>query len=169
MNVLKSICGVVTILPDRAAPSREFCSDPAARADLPLSSCGDMIFSGHAAHIFLLLSLIHYNQHIGTYTTVVIGVTVSLLVLVTRMHYTVDIITAVFCVGCIQYYMPYERPHGHGASSKKRHANRSLYSSDICSTDDDSEYSSFSHTSDDGGERDSAERSLIQKMMISKV
>lgn len=108
MNVIKSTCGIVTLLPDRAHPTREFCSNPEARAELLFASCGDMMFSGHAAHIFLCLVGLVHDERIGIPFAGVTAFIAGLLLCVTRIHYTIDVVMAVFVVAFLEQQIPYD-------------------------------------------------------------
>lgn len=108
MNMLKSTCGVITIMPDRAHPTREFCSNPEARKSFPFASCGDMIFSGHAAHIYIMLAALVHDDRIGPHVAIAIGVISSVLLVVTRMHYSVDVVISAFAVYFVERCFPYD-------------------------------------------------------------
>lgn len=69
--------------------------------------CYDKIFSGHFSSIFLLV-LILYNKKIFTNIPVLTGFStfIALLILLTRSHYTIDIIVAIFVVSFVYYNIP---------------------------------------------------------------
>lgn len=69
--------------------------------------CYDKIFSGHFSSIFLLV-LILYSKKIYTNVPVLTSfiMFIALLILLTRSHYTIDIIVAVFVVSFVYCNVP---------------------------------------------------------------
>jgi hypothetical protein len=69
--------------------------------------CYDKIFSGHFAS-FLLLLVILYNKNIYTNIPVLflVGLFHAFLIILTRAHYTIDIIVAIFVVLFVYFNIP---------------------------------------------------------------
>jgi hypothetical protein len=58
--------------------------------------CYDKIFSGHFATIFLISLLLWKHKYISFILVCIINIISALLILVTRSHYTIDIVVAFF-------------------------------------------------------------------------
>ena len=58
--------------------------------------CYDKIFSGHFATIFLITLLLWKYRYISIVLVYIINIISALLILVTRSHYTIDIVVAFF-------------------------------------------------------------------------
>lgn len=71
--------------------------------------CYDKIFSGHFASIFLLVLIIYKNN---IYTNIpvlsIFSIFNALLILLTRSHYTIDIIVASIVVMFVYFNVPYK-------------------------------------------------------------
>jgi hypothetical protein len=77
-------------------PKYENCDETFTFRSFLLGGCYDKIFSGHTSFI-LLLTLIYYREHmINSLTLIGINFINVLSILLTRSHYTVDILLAIF-------------------------------------------------------------------------
>lgn len=111
---LNSIMHVVTILPD-ANPNNEYCLIPYKEkigtwifTDFTVNTCGDMIWSGHTAHLVLALFLIYWeikrNEQLKMFrfsykimACLTVFSEINFLV-VLRHHYTVDVLLSALIV-----------------------------------------------------------------------
>jgi hypothetical protein len=65
--------------------------------------CYDKIFSGHFAVTYLLTLLLHENNYINTYLLWAINIINGLFIIVSRNHYTIDIVVSLFVVWLVFY------------------------------------------------------------------
>ena len=65
--------------------------------------CYDKIFSGHFAVTYLLTLLLHENNYINTYVLWAINIINGLFIIVSRNHYTIDIVVSLFVVWLVFY------------------------------------------------------------------
>ena len=119
--VLRAITVPLTSLPSPVAPCVDklprdwlpFLADPAIRmlsADGLMSWCHDLVFSGHTAHLMLVALFVHSIARtraavrVGTYVLVGVGIGALLLA---RLHYTLDVVLALFATTAV-----FSRYHG---------------------------------------------------------
>lgn len=88
--LLRSVISVVTILPS-SHPSCTNGSNGMNFLSYFTGGCNDKIFSGHMALLLLLLLLIKCQK----WKKILIGVLYGILLIITRSHYTVDIIVSI--------------------------------------------------------------------------
>lgn len=87
--IIRSICIFVTIL-----PKHKRCHQPFSLKSLLVGHCYDKVFSGHFS-LFLLMTLILFrNNVIGLNYVIVLNLLCAMSILLTRSHYTTDIIIA---------------------------------------------------------------------------
>jgi hypothetical protein len=92
IHLIRSLTIISTILPKHEMCVRESKSWLAKVA----GDCYDKVFSGHTASTFLL-SLLLLRENVLTFTQfVIINLLESTLILLTRAHYTIDVILAYF-------------------------------------------------------------------------
>jgi len=100
--IIRSIFINVTIL-----PKIKKCNNNFNFISFLNGQCYDKIFSGHFASFFLLILILYKNK---IYTNIpVLSLStfiIALFILLTRSHYSVDILTALFVVITIYYNFP---------------------------------------------------------------
>jgi hypothetical protein len=60
--------------------------------------CYDKVYSGHFSVVFISLLVLHKNKYINFFTLVSLSMIVSFLLILTRAHYTIDIVVAFLIV-----------------------------------------------------------------------
>jgi hypothetical protein len=60
--------------------------------------CYDKIFSGHFGITFLMTLLLYDNGYINQFVAILVNFLNAILILLTRSHYTIDIIVSIFVV-----------------------------------------------------------------------
>jgi hypothetical protein len=63
--------------------------------------CYDKIFSGHFANVFLMTLLLYDNQLIHTLIAIVINLVNMIFIILSRAHYTIDIVVSIMVVTII--------------------------------------------------------------------
>ncbi len=89
--LIRSITISVTIL-----PPHEKCNVPFNHISMLSGGCHDKIFSGHTASLFLATLLLMKQRTLSIPTAVMLNAANVFFILITRGHYTVDIILALF-------------------------------------------------------------------------
>ena len=74
-------------------PKHKYCNIDSQKI---FGGCYDKIFSGHFATIFLITLLLWKHKYISFALLCIINIISVLLILVTRSHYTIDIVVAFF-------------------------------------------------------------------------
>lgn len=92
--IIRSIITFATILP----PQEHCKNEKFTIGSLINGHCFDKIFSGHFALFFLMTLILHRYKAIGLITLTLLNVFYAGIVLLTRAHYTTDIIIAFFMV-----------------------------------------------------------------------
>jgi hypothetical protein len=64
--------------------------------------CYDKVYSGHFAAVFICLLTLYKNKYINIFTLVFLSMVMAFLLILTRAHYTIDIVVA-FLVVCVVY------------------------------------------------------------------
>jgi hypothetical protein len=93
---VRSIFTLVTVLPK----SSTCVHDPYTA--FVNGGCYDKIFSGHVAVLFVLTLLLNKYKIISMNTLIMLNIVHVLIVLMTRTHYTIDVIVS-FCVSYLMY------------------------------------------------------------------
>lgn len=93
---VRTIFALVTVLP----PSSKCVYNP--YTSIVNGGCYDKIFSGHFASIFLLTLLLKKYNIISMPILILLNVINVLIILSTRIHYTIDILVS-FCITYLMY------------------------------------------------------------------
>jgi hypothetical protein len=86
---LRSLTIMTTIL-----PKHEKCTKRFTMSTIFSGQCYDKVFSGHTAFVFLLTLLFLRDGYIPFWFFVVINIAQASLILLTRSHYTIDVVFA---------------------------------------------------------------------------
>lgn len=113
MYFLKGVIQLVTIIP--AADGVAQCSDRGLMKLIQVGNCADMMFSGHTAITFLTCP--------RKYRFIIVPVMMILLVL-TKLHYTGDVIMAVIAAKWIEYEIPLKKKDEEKESEEDQETNR---------------------------------------------
>lgn len=92
IHLIRSLTIISTILPKHEKCKRE---DSSFFTRL-LGDCYDKVFSGHTSFVFLITLILLRDNYIGFKQLVSINALESATILLTRSHYTIDVILAYF-------------------------------------------------------------------------
>jgi hypothetical protein len=92
IHLIRSLTIISTILPKHEKCNRE---DSSFFSRL-LGDCYDKVFSGHTSFVFLNTLILLREKYISLMTLFTINATESIIILLTRSHYTIDVILAYF-------------------------------------------------------------------------
>jgi hypothetical protein len=91
LHLIRSLTIISTIL-----PKHEQCSRDKSIFRKVLGDCYDKVFSGHTALVFLLTLMLAREGYLNMVQLVALNAIESSIILLTRSHYTIDVILAYF-------------------------------------------------------------------------
>lgn len=91
LHLIRSLTIISTIL-----PKHEQCSRDKSIFRKILGDCYDKVFSGHTALVFLITLILVREGYLGMGQLIAINAIESTIILLTRSHYTIDVILAYF-------------------------------------------------------------------------
>jgi hypothetical protein len=91
IHLIRSLTIISTIL-----PKHENCKREGSMLSRLLGDCYDKVFSGHTSLVFLITLILLRENYISFTTLLMINMIETTIILLTRSHYTIDVILAYF-------------------------------------------------------------------------
>jgi hypothetical protein len=91
LHLIRSLTIISTIL-----PKHDQCTRNKSIFRKVLGDCYDKVFSGHTALVFLMTLILGREGYLNTIQIILINLLESSIILLTRSHYTIDVILAYF-------------------------------------------------------------------------